>query len=84
MGDARPSGTTEIVPNEHYEQLRQRVIIPDTKSKTRKWLTAQIQERLSKLESYKGQIASLEGMIEVAEDELKELRSRADRLEQLK
>lgn len=83
MSDITISSSTEIAANKEYEKLRKRIIIPDSKSKTRKWLTAQIQERISRIEAYKGQIANLEGMIEGTEDELKELKSRADRLEQL-
>ena len=82
MADLRAS-STEIVPIKQYEDLRRKVTVPDSKSKTRKWLISQIQERIAKIEAFKGQKASIDGMMEVAEDELKELQGRLTKLEQL-
>jgi len=76
-----PSGN--LVHHEQYHDLRSKVIVPDTKSKTRVWLAGQVHERTSKLEAYKGQMEHLKGMIEVTEDEIKELKSRQEKLEKL-
>lgn len=82
MADSN-TNSTEIVPIKDYADLRLRVSVPDSKTKTLKWLTAQIHERKSRIEAYKGQMANLEGALEVCEDELAELQDRLRKLEKL-
>ena len=83
MADSNTSDGS-MVPVAKYEELRKRVSVPDTKNKTNKWLLGQIHERQSRIHGYRSQMANLEGMLEVAEDELKELQDRLVRLEQIK
>lgn len=82
MGDRMENDNALIVRPE-FEDLRSRIAVPDTKSKTRKWLQMQIQERRGAIESFKGQIAALEGMIEHKAEELEELERRLKLLEGL-
>ena len=70
------TGGADIVPVQHYEELRKRVSVPDSKSKTKNWLVGQLHERESRINGYLSQMANLEGMLEVARDELKELQDR--------
>ena len=83
MADSNTSDSA-IVPMEQYAELRKKVSVPDSKNKTSKWLLGQIHERKSRINGYLSQIANLEGMLEVAEDELKELQDRLVKLEQIK
>lgn len=83
MADSNTSGAN-IVPTAQYEELRKKLAVPDSKNKTEKWLLGQIHERQSRIHGYKSQVANLEGMLEVAEDELKELQDRLVKLTQLK
>ena len=80
---ADTSTGTDLVSNKDYEDLRRRVVVLDSKNKTKKWLIAQVHERQSRIEAYKGQMANLEGMLEVAEDEKAELQQRLDTLDKL-
>jgi predicted RNase H-like nuclease (RuvC/YqgF family) len=79
MADLRPT-TQSLVSSAEYADLRAPVVITDTKSKTEAWLKAQIHERISSIEAFKGQVAHLQGMLEIKEDELEELRARLAKL----
>jgi hypothetical protein len=83
MADSNTTGSS-IVPAAQYEELRKKVTIKDSKNKTEKWLLGQIHERQSRLHGYLSQIANLEGMLEIAEDELKDLQGRLVKLTQIK
>lgn len=83
MGDIVES-TSALIVRDELEGLRAKIAIRDTVSKTRKWIQAQIQERVASIESFKGQILNLEGMIEVKTEELSELQRRLAALEQVK
>jgi len=83
MADSETGGMI-VIPAEKYEELRRKVTVPDSKNKTDKWLTGQLHERKSRLSAYLSQMANLEGLIEVAEDEIKELEIRLVTLETIK
>ena len=78
------TGGGNIVVHAQFEELRKKVSVPDSKNKTSKWLIGQIHERKSRINGYLSQVANLEGMLEVAEDELRELQDRLVKLEQIK
>lgn len=76
MADSRD--TPALVSTDQYSKLRSRVQIIDSKSKTLKWLEAQIHERVSAIAAYRGQIANLEGMLEIKQEELDEFQARLE------
>lgn len=83
MADSNTSDSN-IVPITELENLRKKVSVSDSKNKTEKWLLGQIHERQSRIHGYKSQMANLEGMLEVTEDELAELQNRLVTLTKIK
>jgi flagellar motility protein MotE (MotC chaperone) len=77
-------GTSSLVVRPELEDLRSKIQIKDSVSKTRKLLEAQIHEKKSNIESFKGQMKHLDGMIEIKSEELEVLERRLATLETLK
>lgn len=72
-----------VIERDDLRSLRTTVMVKDSISKTEKWLRAQIHERIAAIESFKGQIHNLNGMIEVKSEELEELNRRLAALSQI-
>lgn len=80
MSDVHEENTTLVIRKD-FDELRSRITIIDNKSKTEKWIRAQMQERIASVEAFKGQIISLQGAIETKTEELTELQRRLAALE---
>lgn len=81
---SRDDSSSALVVREDLEKLRSKIVVKDTILRTRKKLEADILERKASINSWNGQIKTLEGMIDLKTEELKILEERLAQLQGLK